>query len=188
MKPVEKTVVITDHFELHFDFNQDAFDAALAKCGYYPLLTNRSAECLSIEEVMLAHKAQYKNEHIFRRAKSCYDLEPIYLHYPRRIEAYLLLFKVALQVVVLIERAAQKNIRHRDRGLDDFMPNQKDVRNPRAEYLLRAFQYIVMGLVPMPDGSTHGFVSVLEPLQHDILEVLEVPVSCFSYSYLADSS
>ena len=89
---------------------------------------------------------------------------------------------------MLIERAARKNIRYRDRGLDGFMPNQKDVRNPRDEYLLRVYQYIVMGLVPMPDGSTHGFVSKLEPLQRDILKVLAVPVSSFSYSYLADAS
>lgn len=187
-KPIEKTEVITDRFALDFDFDQKTFDAALSKCGYYPLLTNQSPERLSIEAAMLEHKAQYKNEHIFRRAKSNYDLEPIYLHYPRRIEAYLLLFKIALQIVVLIERSARKNIEHRNRGLDDFMPNHKDVRNPRAEYLLQVFQYIVMGLIPMPDGATHGFVSELEPLQLDILEILEVPVSCFSYPYLSNSS
>jgi transposase len=187
-KPMEKTEVITDHFALDYIFDQNAYDAALSKCGYYPLLTNQSLERLSIGEAMLEHKAQYNNEHLFRRAKSCYDLEPVYLHYPRRIEAYLLLFKVALQMVVLIERAARKNIQHRDRGLDDFMPNRKDVRNPRAEYLLQAFQYTVMGLIPMPDGANHGFVSELGPLQLDILEILEVPVFCFSYQYLADSS
>ena len=67
------------------------------------LLTNKSAEDLSIEDAMLAHKGQYKDEQTFRRGKGSYDLEPIYLHYPERIEAYLFLFKIALQIVVLIE-------------------------------------------------------------------------------------
>ena len=136
---------------------------------------------------MLTHKAQYKNEHTFRRAKGPYDLEPIYLHHPERIEAYLFLFKIALQIIVLIERTARQNIQQRDRGLDGFMPNRNDVRNPKAEYLLGEFQYIVAGLVPMADGSTHGFVSELNALQLDILSVLDVPKDCYSFQYLFDS-
>lgn len=85
---------------------------------------------------MLAHKGQHKNEHTFRRAKGTYELEPIYLHYPERIEAYLFLFKIALQIIVLIERTARQNIEERGCGLDDFMPNRYDVRNPTTEYLL----------------------------------------------------
>ena len=75
----------------------------------------------------MAHKNQYKSEHTNRRAKSAYNLEPIYLQTPERIQAMLFLFKTALQVIVLIERAARKNIDNRDKGLDNFMPNRKDV-------------------------------------------------------------
>jgi transposase len=188
-KPIEKIEVQTDHFHIELSFDSQAFDTALSQCGYYPLLTNRSSELLSIEQAMLDHKAQYKNEHTFRRSKGTYDLEPIYLHYPERIEAYLFLFKIALQIVVLIERTAKRNIQDRDRGLDDFMPNRKDVRNPRAEYLLSTFQYIVKGLMPTTaDGRTYGFVSELNGLQLDILSVLEVPASCFSFQYLSNTS
>jgi transposase len=187
-KPSEKIEVSVDCFKVELTFLSQAFDDALARCGYYPLLTNQSSEVLSVDQAMIEHKQQYKNEHTFRRAKGNYDLEPIYLHFPERIEAYLLLFKIALQMVVIIERTARQNIQHRDRGLDDFMPNRKDVRNPSAEYLLAAFQYIVKGLMPMPGGSTYGFVSELNTLQREILEVLDVPVHCFSYNYLSDSS
>jgi transposase len=76
---------------------------------------------------MLAHKNQYKCEHINRRAKSSLNIEPIYLQTPERIESMLFLFKTALQMVVLIERTARSNIEHRDKGLDNFMPNKKDV-------------------------------------------------------------
>jgi transposase len=186
--PVEKTQVISDHFQIQLDFNAQAFDAHLAKCGYYPLLTNQGSHILTIEQAMIEHKDQYKNESTFRRAKSSYNLEPIYLHYPERIESYLFLFKIALQIVVLIERTARHNLQNRDRGLDNFMPNRKDVRNPRAEYLLSAFQYVVKGLIPLPDGKTSGFVSELTPLQLDILDVLDVPQRCFSYHYLINSS
>ena len=99
----EKVAVTTDNFSVMLTFNERAFDEVLSRCGYYPLITNMSEESLSIESAMMAHKNQYKCEHINRRAKSGYNIEPIYLHTPERIEAFLFLFKIALQVIVLIE-------------------------------------------------------------------------------------
>ena len=187
-EPPEKIPVITDNFSLEFNFNQDAFDKGLERCGYYPLITNKPEDALSIEDAMMAHKNQYKCEHINRRAKSSLNIEPIYLQTPERIEAMLFLFKIALQIVVLIERTSRGNIEKRNKGLDNFMPNRKDVRNPRTEYMLSEFQYIVSGTLPMPDDKEYGFVSKLNPLQKDILSILEVPVKCYSYEYLFDSS
>ena len=136
---------------------------------------------------MLAHKNQYKCEHLNRRAKSGFNIEPIYLHTPDRIEAFLLLFKIALQLLVLIERACRKGIEERDKGLDNFMPNRKDVRNPRAENVLAAFEYVVSGEAVLPNGEIHGFVSELTELQKDILSLLGVPHKYFTYGYLIDT-
>ena len=184
----EQITVVQDHFKIELILDQNALQQALSRCGYYPLLTNQRPEQLSIEDAMLAHKKQYKSEHTFRRAKGPLSIEPVYLHTPERIEAFLLLFKIALQMVVLIERAARKNIGQRDYGLDNFMPNRVDVRNPRSEYMLKEFEDIVKGELPLPDGNTYGFVSELNTLQRDILAVLEVPIYYYDYRYLFDSS
>jgi len=184
----EKVAVVTDNFSVELEFDQAAFDKELALCGYYPLITNKPEDALSIEEAMLAHKNQYKCEHINRRAKSSLNIEPIYLQTPERIEAMLFLFKMALQMVVLIERTARDNIDKRDSGLDDFMPNKKDVRNPKTEYMLAEFEFIVSGDVPMPDGNISGFISELNPLQKDILSILEVPMECYAYEHMFDTS
>ena len=180
----EKIAVVADNFSVTLQFDKVVFDKEMALCGYYPLITNKPEDALSIEEAMLAHKNQYKCEHINRRAKSSLNIEPIYLQTPERIEAMLFLFKIALQMIVLIERTARANIENRDKGLDNFMPNKKDVRNPRTEYMFSEFQYIVSGKVPMPGGQVSGFVSELNPLQKDILNILEVPFECYSYEYL----
>ena len=187
VKP-EQVAVVEDHFKLELILDQNAVEQAFSRCGYYPLLTNQSSDQLSIEDAMLAHKKQYKSEHTFRRAKGPYSIEPVYLHTPERIEAFLLLFKIALQMVVLIERTARKNIRERDYGLNNFMPNRVDVRKPRSEYMLKEFEDIVKGEMPLPDGNTYGFVSELNTLQRDILSVLEVPLNYYEYQYLFDSS
>jgi len=115
-KKQDKIAVSTDHFSVGLKFNKAAFEKALYRCGYYPLLTNKSKEDLTIEAAMMSNKNQYKSEHTNRRAKSGYNLEPIYLQTPERIEALLFLFKTALQIIVLIERAARKNISQRDKG------------------------------------------------------------------------
>lgn len=152
------------------------------------IITNKPKEDLSIAAAMMAHKNQYKSEHTNRRAKSGYSLEPIYLQTPERIESLLLLFKIALQMIVLIERTARKNISKRDKGLNNFMPNKKDIRNPKTEYLLAEFQYVVRGEMVLPAGKTYAFVSDLNKLQKDILSILEVPTECFTYEYLFDTS
>lgn len=183
-KTPETVETLVDHFSLNICFNNDAFLNAKYRCGYYPLITNKPASELSIIDIMMAYKNQYKSEHINRRAKSNFRLEPIYLHTPKRIEAFLFLFKIALQIIVLIERNARMNIKHKDKGLDNFMPNRKDVRNPRSEYLLAEFQYIVKGEMKMPNGQAHGFVSELNELQKEILNILEVPLKYYTYEYL----
>ncbi len=187
-KSVEKVPVVKDQFRINLHYNESAFDRAVSQAGYYPLVTNKPSTQLSVSEAMMAHKDQYKVEHTYRRSKSGYHLEPIYLHTPERIEAYLFLFKIALQVVVLIERTARKNIQERDRGLDDFMPNRYDYRTPKAEYLLQKFEHVVSGSVPLPDGNEYGFISELTKLQCDILSLLDVPGNCYSWDYLFDSS
>ena len=54
--------------------------------------------------------------------------------------------------------------------------------------MLKEFEDIVKGELPLPDGKTYGFVSELNALQQDILPVLEVPLHCYDYQYLFDSS
>ncbi len=180
----EKVAVTTDCFSVSIEFNEQSFDKALYCCGYYPLITNKPEDALTLESAMVDHKNQYKCEHLNRRAKSGFRIEPIYLHTPERIEAFLFLFKIALQLLVLIERTCRKSIDERDKGLDKFMPNRKDVRNPRAENLLAAFQYVVSGEVVLPNGKKYGFVSELTRLQKDILSLLGVPHKYFTYDYL----
>jgi len=183
-KKPQKVKVLTDCYSVILAFKDNIYQDQLYKCGYYPLITNMPKETFTIEDAMLDHKGQYKSEHTNRRAKGEYQLEPIYLHKPQRIEAYLFLFKIALQLLVLIERTARKNIAIHDKGLDDFRPNKKDVRNPKSEYLLKEFQYVVYGKILLQNGSFRYFVSELKSLQKEILEILEVPPLCFTYDYL----
>jgi transposase len=184
----EKMATTSDWFRIEWRFDQERFNEAMSQCGYYPLVTNKAVEDLSIEQAMLAHKGQYKNEHTNRRVKTDLNLEPIYLHTPERIEVVLFLFKIALQIAVLIERGARQSIDARNGGLNNFMPNRKDVRNPTSENLLAEFQDVVKGELTLPTGQVYGFVSELTALQRDILSILEIPLYYYSYEFLFNSA
>lgn len=110
---------------LELNYDDSVYTKALYRIGYYRLVINKTPYDFSIKNAMLAHKNQYKVEHLYKRSKSGYKLEPIYLQTPDRIEAYLFLFKIALQILVLMERTARTNIAERDRGLDNLMPNKR---------------------------------------------------------------
>ena len=91
----------------------------------------------------------------------------------------LFLFKTALQVIVLIERAARKNIGERNKGLDDFMPNRKDC--PQSQ--TRNFSWLSSRTSSKEkwscrDGKAYGFVSELTELQKDILSVFGSSKPC----------
>jgi transposase len=183
----ERIEVVTDHFDLTYAVDEQAVEDARYRGGYYALLTNVPQTELSLAEAMREQKEQYKSEHTNRRAKSHYCLEPICLQTPKRIEAFLLLFKIVLQVLVLMERTVRHNIASRDRGLDRFLPNRQDVRNPTAEAILKEFQHLVSGTMILPDGTSWTFVSELTALQQELLELLDVPLTCFSARVLFHS-
>jgi hypothetical protein len=62
-----------------------------------------------------------------------------------------------------IQHGTRANVRHvgleliadmaRISGLDLFMPNRKDIRNPRTENLLAAFRYITSGETVLSDNN-----------------------------------
>ena len=183
----ERLEILTAHFDLMVSQDDQAIEDARSRCGYYALMTNVPQEELSLADAMREQKEQYKSEHTNRRAKSAYALEPICLQTPTRIEAFLFLFKIVLQLLVLMERTARTNIAERDRGLDHFLPNRNDVRNPTAEAILKEFQYLTVGTVSLPDGSSWNFVSELTALQRDLLELLEVPIDRFTVKALFHS-
>jgi transposase len=183
----ERIEVVTDHFALTYSCDEQAVEEARYRFGYYALMTNVSQDELSLADAMREQKEQYKSEHTNRRAKSHYCLEPICLQTPTRIEAFLFLFKIVLQLLVLIERTVRQNIASRDRGLEQFLPNRKDVRNPTAEAILKEFQHLVTGTVTLPDGTSWTFVSELTALQRELLELLDVPLDSFTVKALFHS-
>jgi len=54
--------------------------------------------------------------------------------------------------------------------------------------MLAEFEYVVSGEVPMPGGEVSGFVLELNPLQKNILQILEILLECYSYEYLFNTS
>ena len=82
----------------------------------------------------------------------------------------LFLFKIALQIAVLIERSAREQIKTRNKGLDNFMPNRKNVKNPTTENLLPE------NFSRIPFSTLRKACSVCKPHRAPIAPIV---LSCF---------
>ena len=74
-KASEKITIVEDRFRVDLTFKNEALEHTLFRCGYYPLITNKPQEELSIKDAMMAHKEQYKREQdlrsfIFKKLRS----------------------------------------------------------------------------------------------------------------------
>ena len=48
--------------------------------------------------------------------------------------------------------------------------------------------FMIVSDTTMPNGHTYGFISELNPLQREILSILEVPLYWYDYGFLFDTS
>jgi hypothetical protein len=98
-----------------------------------------------------------------------------------------MLFKIALQVMVLIERTARQTSNTAIAALMTSCPIERmsAIINPNT---CLSPSSISSRTVPIADDAIYGFVSKLNALQLEILGILEVSALCYSYQYLIDSS
>jgi hypothetical protein len=82
------------------------------------------------------------------------------------------------------QSSAREQIKTRNKGLDNFMPSRKNVKNPTTENLLAEFKDVI----ELPSGEKFGFVSKLKNIQKDILEVLGIHEHYFNYGFLFNST
>jgi transposase len=138
--------------------------------GMYPLLTNDRS--LSPQQVLEAHKRQPLVEKRFEQNKTVFEIAPVLLKNPGRVEAFFFLYFLALLVQALIERELRRAMQQR--GLDSLplYPEERTTQRPTAEQILRLYS-----LLERHDLVSHGkilrsFKPRLTPLQREVLDLL----------------
>jgi transposase len=141
--------------------------------GIFPLITNHKD---TAKEILKIYKYQPYLEKRHEQLKSVYDVAPVFLRNPQRIEALLLLYFLGMLITALIERKVRQEME--DRMLDSIpiYPEERLCKSPTADKLIEHFadvrlQYIckdqrVVEIVPDELSKVQCLILDLIGLDH----------------------
>lgn len=163
---------------INFDTRLDvlAYDAATDGC--FPLVTNDTV--LSDADVLAAYRYQPNLERRHHLLKAVQDADPVLLRNPARIEALFCCHFLALLIGALIERQiriAMKTANTRDIPL---YPELRACPAPSAERILEIFTDLTRHELHNDGQHVQSFEVELNPLQQQVLELLNVPATSYS--------
>lgn len=141
--------------------------------GVFPLATNDKT--MSMEEVLKAYKRQPVLEKRFEQLKTVFNLRPVLLHSPARIEAFLFLYFLALLVEALIEREARQRMKKKDVKLLPVHPEGRASATPTTERLFELFEDLRRHRLIDESGQVcQRFYDQLTDRQREVLELYDI--------------
>jgi len=166
--PVEQSVTVTA------SLNEVALDEAKRSLGWRVYATNQLAEQLSLEQAVLASRAEYLVEQAIGRLKGkALSLTPIYLETDQRIIGLVRLLMIGVRVLTLLEFRARQPLQHEGGKLAGIYPGnpKRATERPTTEMMLRAFEGLTLTLMADATGR-RAHVTPLSAVQQRILQLL----------------
>ena len=162
--------------------NEAAMAQAVRLLGWRVYATNAPQDRLSLEQAVLAYRAEYLVERNFGRLKGKpLSLTPMYLQDDQRATGLTRLLSIGLRVLTLIEHVARKKLQQTGEKLSGLYAGnpKRATERPTTEALLRAFEGIFLSFVQV-DGRSYRHITPLSELQRKILDLLDIPASIYS--------
>jgi len=154
--------------------------AAIAKAqrtdGLFPLVDNTK---LSPVDVLLTYKKQPYLEKRFHTTKSVLEVAPVFLKTPRRIEAMMFLYFIALMLVSLIERKIRGQMQKDNIDSLPIRPSGLKTKTPTWENLQYFFRNVHLTMVIQDERIIATCVKGISPLHALLLRLLKVPRSIY---------
>ena len=166
--PVEQRVTVTA------SLNEVALEEAKRSLGWRVYATNQRAEHLSLEQAVLAYRAEYLVEQARGRLKGkALSLTPIYLETDQRIIGLVRLLMSGLRMLTLLEFRARQQLPHEGGKLAGIYPGnpKRATERPTTEMMLRAFEGLTLTLMADATGR-RAHVTPLSAVQQRTLQLL----------------
>ena len=158
----------TDQAAVNYDRKSD---------GMYPLLTNDRT--LTDAEVLEAHKGQPSIEKRFEQAKTVLEIAPVLLKNEDRIEAFFLVYFLALMVQALIERELRLGMKREGIEKLPIYPEERQTAHPTAEQVLRLFSLAQRQTITCNGIPMKTIAEQLTQLQAQVLSLLGIPAAIY---------
>lgn len=160
-----------------------ALQAVEARLGWQVYVTNRPAEQLSLEQVVLAYRDQYLVEHPIGRLKGApLSLSPVYLSRDDHVTGLVRLLTLGVRVLCALEYGVRQNLAQAPAdqtltGLYAGQPNRQ-TRRPTAERILEAFRNLTLTVVELPNQIIRH-LTPLSALQQRLLMLAGLEPTCY---------
>ena len=167
-----------DRFALSFGVDQEAIELQALTDGVFPIITNLAQEDCTAKKVLEIYKFQPFLEKRHSQIKTWQEATPILLKKDERVVAYLHMHVMALMVATLIERQLRRAMKRRSIPSLPLYPEDRPCPYPTLFDIVRVFRGVERYEVLDGERLTL-FPARLNPLQKQLLEMLEVPLSLY---------
>lgn len=172
------TLTLTTLFSLSFQENKPAIQLQSLTDGIFPLITNLDPSNYCAKKALEIYKFQPFLEKRHSQLKTWQQVSPVLLKKAERVVAYLHMHVMALMVATLIERQLRKAMRRRGLSALPLYPEDRTCPYPTMFDIVRAFRGVERYEVIHAQNMTL-FPASLTPLQKQLLEMLDVPISLY---------
>jgi len=169
-------------YQLTVTRDGEAIAAAEFKTGWRIYATNAPCTRLTLTEAVLAYRAQYIEENIFRRLQGkILSITPVYVQRDARAQGLFHLLTLAARVLAVGDYTAKQALAAEEAELAGIYPGnpQRSTATPTTERMLRAFDNLNLLLIPVAD-QLHCQVTALTAVQTRILHLWDLPVSLYT--------
>jgi len=115
----------------------------------------------------------------FATKKSVLDVAPVFLKTPRRIEAMMFLYFVALMIVSLIERRLRQEMQTQNIPSLPILPSKLKTKTPTWNNLRTFFSSVHLAKVVQGNQVLNHIIKGLTALHYQLLQLLKVPRSIY---------
>lgn len=181
-RPTAKTPSKTHRrveYQLAWDINQAEVTKQARTDGVFPLLTNNKVK--AAREILEIYKYQSFLENRHSQLKTYLEVALVYLKNPDRVLALLDLVILSLCIATLMERDLRNGMKRNGLTSIPIYPEERECKHPTAHSIIRAFQNVEKFEVMDREGNTmEYFPPMLTPLQKQILNLMEVPLTLYA--------
>ena len=164
---------------IRFDIDEQQVAHDAASDGMWPLITNDTS--MSPAELLAAYKWQPNLEKRHAQLKGTQLVAPMWLRDPARIEGLLTCHFIAMLIGSLIERTLRRAMTEAGLSELSLYPEDRGCAAPTTARVLEIFSDVARHDLTAGDGTVlRTFQPELTDLQHQVLDLLDIPVSAYS--------
>jgi transposase len=150
--------------------------------GWKAFVTNAGHTRLSLQDVVLCYRNEYRVERIFNRLKSRVHIAPLFVKRNEQIEGLTYLLTLGVRVLTVTEFVLRRSLETAQASLPGLHPENKQKRTdkPTAERILKAFTGVSLTIITQATGEEIlRRLTPLSALQKDILQRLGLGASLY---------